>query len=231
MAGVSVDRRIATPPLQERSRRTYEKILDALEELLRQKPFEAITVRELVLRSGTSTGSFYARFPMKGTLLPALYDRYDANLHATASAVVRKGQMPPAGLETGATLEATVRAILERVVNRMYERRWLMRAVSLHARQHPELITDETRTRRSVLHAKWRGELLRFRDRIDHPDPETAVAFGLFMTITACREKVVFAEAPHAASFDLTAERLIEEATRALLRYLGVWETKSEPGG
>lgn len=224
MAVVDADKRRITPPRQARSQETYDRILDALEALLETRRFEEITVRELVKRSGTSTGSFYARFPTKQTLLPALYDRHDAALHS-ASAERRRRDEPDE-----ATLEAAVRGIMQRVVERMLRKRWFMRAVSLHARQHPELITDETRRRRNDLHAEWRGQLLRHRDRITHPDPERAVAYGLFMTVTACREKLAFGDAPHAASFELDPDRLVEESARALLAYLGVETTAAGAG-
>lgn len=208
-----------SPPRQARSRRTLEKILAALEELLEDRPFEDITVREIVRRSGTSTGSFYARFPTRETLLPALYDRYDASLRELAGQ--RFGPPEGAALRE-ATLEDVVRVLARRVLARHRERKWLMRAVALHARQHPELIPDEQRRRRMDLHREWRDLLLRHRDRMSHPDPEAAVAFGLFMIVTACREKVVFDRSPHASSFELSDDRLVEEMVVALLAYLGV---------
>lgn len=211
---VAAEKRRVVPPRQARSRETLERILDALQDLLRTKRFEEITVRELVERSGTSTGSFYARFPTKETLLPALYDRYDAELRRSTS---RRSPAPD-----DASLEEVVQGIARRVVDRMLERRWLTRAVSLHARQHPELLPDELLERRHELHARWRAQLLRHAERISHPDPETAVAFGLFMMITAIREKLVFADAPHASSFELSPDRLADEGARALLAYLGV---------
>lgn len=214
MVAIVAEKQRVVPPRQVRSRQTLERILDALQDLLRTKRFEEITVRELVERSGTSTGSFYARFPTKETLLPALYDRYDAELRQSTSRRSR-------ALDD-ASLEDVVREIARRVVDRMLERRWLTRAVSLHARQHPELLPDELLERRRELHAGWRSQLLRYSDRITHPDPETAVAFGLFMMITAIREKLVFADAPHASSFELSPDRLADEGARALLAYLGV---------
>jgi AcrR family transcriptional regulator len=215
MARIDPEKRRVSPPQQARSRATFDRILDTLEELLRTRRFEDITVRELVARSGTSTGSFYARFPTKETLLPALYDRYDADVHRRAREL---GGRP----NEQATLEEHVAAVMRRVVDRMFDRRWLTRAVALHARLHPEMIPPEQRSRRLELHARWRGELLRHRHRMSHSDPESAVAFGLFMTVTALREKIVFADAPHASSFELSRERLAAEATQALLAYLGV---------
>src|SRR5947209_5706863 len=62
-------------PKQARSRQTFDRLLDATEALLREKEFAAITIAEIVQRAGASTGAFYARFPAKEALLPALYDR------------------------------------------------------------------------------------------------------------------------------------------------------------
>jgi AcrR family transcriptional regulator len=204
-------------PKQERSRRTTERILDALEELLRKRSFESITVRELLARSKTSAGSFYARFPTKEALLPVLYDRHDARLH---DGVDRLQGRP--GSKRAASLREAVPLLTRDLVRRHRARRWFIRAVALHARQHPEMIPPEQRRRRRVVHKVWRDELLRFRDEIDHPDPELAVSLGMFMVVSTCREKVVFSDAPLATSFSLTDDRLAEELTRALLSYLGV---------
>ncbi len=52
-----------------------ERILGAAEELLREKPFDGVTVAEIVRRADSSVGAFYARFPAKAALLSALYAR------------------------------------------------------------------------------------------------------------------------------------------------------------
>lgn len=63
------------PPQQERSRRTLERILDAAEEVLREKRFEAATVEEICREAGYTVGAFYARFESKDALLEALEER------------------------------------------------------------------------------------------------------------------------------------------------------------
>src|SRR6476661_5441098 len=49
-------------PLQERSQQSLERMLDAAEALIYERGFDELTVGDLVQRSRTSVGSFYARF-------------------------------------------------------------------------------------------------------------------------------------------------------------------------
>jgi AcrR family transcriptional regulator len=52
-----------------------DRILQALEELLAEKPFDRITLQELALRSGSGTSSIYARFRDKQALILGLHAR------------------------------------------------------------------------------------------------------------------------------------------------------------
>ncbi|HEY5528200.1 MAG TPA: helix-turn-helix domain-containing protein, partial [Thermoleophilia bacterium] len=62
-------------PCQQRSRDSLERILKTAETLIRTKGFEALTVAEVVRRSHTSVGTFYARFQDKTSLLHAVQER------------------------------------------------------------------------------------------------------------------------------------------------------------
>lgn len=68
----------AEPPKQARSRRSYERILDATAELLSDRPFDEITVDEIVERAGYTKGAFYHRFDGKDVLLRHLVARLTA---------------------------------------------------------------------------------------------------------------------------------------------------------
>ena len=63
------------PPQQARSRRTLERIVEAAMELAREGGAGAVTVQRVVRRSGSSVGSFYARFRGKDDLLAYLAHR------------------------------------------------------------------------------------------------------------------------------------------------------------
>jgi AcrR family transcriptional regulator len=52
-------------PRQARSQETLQRFLDATQQLLEERPFEEITVADIVGRAGRTVGSFYARFDDK----------------------------------------------------------------------------------------------------------------------------------------------------------------------
>src|SRR5947208_6932374 len=62
---------------QERASVTRQSLIDALESLLNEKPFEAIGVAEIAGRAGRSVGSFYTKFKDKEELLEAVLRRYE----------------------------------------------------------------------------------------------------------------------------------------------------------
>ncbi len=204
------------PPRQERSRRTLLRILDAMEVLLEEKLFEDITIADVVRAAATSVGAFYTRFPQKESLLPALYERYDKTLTEQMEEVLAPE------LWVGLSLVERAERLVGRTVRSYRQRRGLMRAVTAFARQRPKEISPAIRSARTRLHRGVVEVLLEKRGEIEHPDPERAVEMGLFFVISACREKILFGNAPHAESVVSGDEALVQEMTRALVLYLGV---------
>lgn len=207
--------RAVRTPQQARSRRTLERILDAAERLLAERPFEEITVAEIVAESGTSVGSFYARFPAKQALVPALYERrYDP------AVLERLGRARRELAERFDSLEAVLREAAARMVAHYRRDRWLLRLMALHARQRPDAVSDETRRRRVPFHRALGEPLLRHRDEIRHPDPERAVQMALFFGMATCRDRILFDYSPHASALGASDEELREEIERMMLAYL-----------
>ena len=67
---------MATPPKQARSIATEQKMLAAAEELLQNGDPQHVTVENVVRLSGSTVGSFYARFGNIEGLFEALHKRY-----------------------------------------------------------------------------------------------------------------------------------------------------------
>jgi len=200
-------------PVQQRSRRTLAAILDAAESLLAHRPFDEISVAEIILKSGSSTGSFYARFESKDALLAALYRRYHDELPARVAAL----------RAAAATELTTLRQTCERIVAEFsvffIARPNLMRAIVIYARTRPHEIKPLLADRASF-HRELVALFEPFHRQIVHADPRAAVKTGLFFTAAALREGILFADAPFAALTDLAGERLQGDAAMMLFAFL-----------
>jgi AcrR family transcriptional regulator len=200
-------------PVQDRSRRTLDALLDATEALLRERRFEQITVAEIILRAGASTGSFYARFPGKDALLPALYARYHAELPERLERIA--GSLDYDRL----SLADACRRVVREFASSFERHPHLMRAIVIYARTKPEeirpLLGERARVHRQLV------DLFRpFHPEIRHPDPEEAVRSGLFLVATTVREAVLFPDAPLAALTGQPLDRLERMLGDVLYAYL-----------
>src|SRR4051794_9949447 len=104
------------PPLQNRSRASLERVLDAGEKLLMEEGWEGFTVQEVSRRAKVSIGSIYARAPSKEALILAVYDRaVDRIAEQNAAALAPEDHwdaMEPRELIVGA-----VRELAEQMLN------------------------------------------------------------------------------------------------------------------
>ena len=66
-------------PLQERSRKTVEVILDAAAQVFTEKGFSGGTTNHIAERAGVSIGSLYQYFPNKDSILVGLLERHLAD--------------------------------------------------------------------------------------------------------------------------------------------------------
>lgn len=64
------------PPRQERSRSTFDAIVDAATVLCDGRDFSSVAVADICDKAGVSVSSFYARFEDRDALLQVLHERY-----------------------------------------------------------------------------------------------------------------------------------------------------------
>lgn len=80
-------------PVQDRSRQSTRKILEATHRLMKRAGPSAVTTPAIAREAGVSVGSVYHFFPNKESIINALYQEKLAHIRAIASApiVVKKG--------------------------------------------------------------------------------------------------------------------------------------------
>lgn len=205
---------LKTAPQQDRAIAGLDRILRATERLLRKRHFEDIGIAQILKESGVSASSFYSRFHSKEDVLPVLYAKYSAGQRKDAVA-----RFDPARLR-GLDLGARIQLLTREAVRTYRERRGLLRTVALLARSRPQAVSKGALSERAEQYEAAAALLLECRKEIRHPEPVRAVPAGILMVLATCRDKILFAEAPHPASVRLSDDELAAELARALFAYL-----------
>jgi AcrR family transcriptional regulator len=202
------------PAQQARSQQTLERLLDSAEALIADKGFDDVTVAEIAARAGLSVGAVYARFRDKMGVLHSLQNRFVDEAHLTTDAAFDSDRWE------GASIEEIVSELVAFLVEIHRERSGVLRELLVRTRSDPPMVE---RKERVVAHVSERlcSLLLPRAERIRHPDPAAAVAFGLRLVLGTLEQAILFGEG---APFGIHAsdEKLAAELTRAFLGYLGV---------
>lgn len=204
------------PPRQERSQRTLGRILDAAEAIALERGLGAVTVQEVIDRSGVSVGSFYARFEGREALLQHLQNRFWTGAEEQWRAFLEPGRWDgvPVAVLVGELVRILVRGYALRAAS--------LRAYLLHALTNPD---GKPLRRSAMLDEAVAGRLHALLEprhaELGHPDPARAVPLAIRQLLATLREEVLFGPArPDTAT--LAEDDLVIELTRSFLGYLGV---------
>jgi AcrR family transcriptional regulator len=202
--------RWANPSAQARSQQTYERILDATEALMAKRRFADITVGEIVRKAHSSVGAFYTRFPDKDALLGCLYER-----HRQARVELIDRLLAPENWQ-GCPLADILAEVLPMIVAGYRREQGLMRVLLERASQDVRFReTWDQLGKHIVLRVQ---ELVRLRrDEVSHPDPDLAVACGLWIVFSTMALKIQMHEID-APTTDIATEELIH----MLVAYMGL---------
>ena len=165
-------------PKQDRSRATFERVLDAGEELLKERGYEGFTLQEVSRRSKTSIGSIYCRVRGKDDLLHAVQDHALARIDAEVQEILDPAKW--------------ARVPAHKLIQ------FLVRELGEHLRRHTPIlrafISREAadavvRKRGKKSHAlvadRFQALLMLHASGFMHPDPEHGVSFCFNLTFAA----------------------------------------------
>ena len=212
----SENQRPVRPVHQERSRKTLKALLDALDRLLRDRPFESITVLELSQAAGVSTGAFYARFASKEDLLPELYARFQDSLEETTDRELDPSNW--AALSIDERLERISQFLCDTYENRS----WLLRAIAIHSRRRQTTGADGDGA--TTAQEKWLQKLADCVSIAPFPNdiPRDRIEFALYTAITVTREAILFPHLPMATALGLSSETMRHRLPELIRRQLGL---------
>lgn len=205
----------AKPALQTRSQHTRDKLVAALERLLRQKAFEQISVAEIAHEAGVSVGAVYNRFENKDAFIPVLFELYKSRLDDHTVEQQSEAEQDP-----DETLRGVLRRTLRVGARYMAREAHLMRAVHLYARIRPDLIGEGweeiTETARQSIGALYDH----FDSEITQRDRTRAVETLAYFLNTALIEAGLYPDLGPPAPRGLSLEALAEELADFAWGYL-----------
>ena len=156
------------PPLQERSRRAWERVLEAGARLIEEEGYEGFTIAAVCERAGVSVATIYARASSKDALFLAVYEHVLADI--TGEELVLEDSARWDALPTPALIREAVSTVADRFL--LHSR--FLGSVILLSGTHTEL------RRRGAIYSQALGDrfssvVLRRATEIARDNPAEAV--------------------------------------------------------
>ena len=208
-------------PKQSRSQNTQERVLRALEDMLSERFFEQITIRDLAARTGVSSGTIYRRFKDKKALLPVLYQRFDHMKSEWANAFWNDFD-----LNTEPCVTLRIRHLVGKHMIFYRTHAPILRTVYLYMRLHGELSLEDIDEKRQSLYQHILEPVfvaLAVEERVK-PNADQVKLF-LLLLLSSVNERMLFGDLKPARTLQIDDEPFVTELTAALNAYLGMGRT------
>lgn len=216
---MSADNRLSNPrAVQERSRKTLEKLLVAATEVLDEHGMEGATIPRIAERAGVSVGSVYRRFRDKDALLCA------AMINVLERAVEQNRESLRPERFAGLKFEVVVRAIVHAILMQFRLRPGLMAAMDNFVEKHPNV---EFRARALGLLAenydRLSDVLLLYADEIKHEEKRRAVGFAILSAVTVLQVRTLQDDSVWKRVVPMEDKEIEKEMTEMMVKYLKTW--------
>ena len=203
------------PHLQERSRATAARLLDATLELLAETGLEGAVIPAIAARAGVAPASVYRRFTDKDGLLRAAFMQL---LNRSKDAT--REQLAP--LLLADTLAATLRNMVGLLRGQYRQHPKLVRGLARYIESDPDSpFAHEARaTMRANLDLLVELMLAAHHDDIAHPAPARALQFVAMNASGAIESFELDPHSPMHLGTPMSAEELEEHLVRSAVAYL-----------
>ncbi len=209
------------PAYQDRSRQTREKIVAALDDALREKSFDQVSVAEIAQRADIAVGTVYRRFENKDALIPVILEIYQKRLEAWVAG------------ESGIEIEPDedLRAVLRKIMRKSWaicaREAHLLRAVHLYSRLKPDLADSEDWKQYEQASAQSIAAVINhYASQVKRKNLKRTSAFAAYMFNSFFIEKGLYPEEAPATLFPYSGKTLADEFADMLYAYLRLPEEK-----
>ena len=204
---------------QDRSRRTRDALLSALEELLKERPFEQIGVVEIAEKANVSTASIYRRFDKRDGLILSLFDLYIQRMeewYQQDNIISEFEKITTQDLSLKSFINSNVRMLIRLIRDLEH----LSRPMFIYARMRPDLISDRvTQQFQSALESSKQA-LKPYRAEIKRKDLGRSAQFLAYFFQTVPYDYILFRDQTVLPGLDLTDDTFAAELSDFIYGYL-----------
>lgn len=201
---------------QRRSRQTRDKLLNALEKLLREKDFAEIGVAEIAKEAGVSPASIYRRFDKKDGFIAVLFDLYLERLNEWVSS-------PEAQLDLrGCSLRQALHKVAAGAWKQLQQQTHLLKAIYLHGRKHLDLMGDKGDVFEASMLMAMQGIIALYADDVKRKDHDKAARMLAYYFNNIFIERGLFKKQSSTWTDPLSDEDFIGEVAEFAYAYLTV---------
>lgn len=200
-------------PKQVRSRRSFDRVVDAAVTLLAERGSDVFTLAEVAERAGVSIGSIYGRVDSKDDLLRAAHAREMARIDDATTAAFADDRPRDEPLRRG--VDHVIRTTAELLRGNAA----VMAPFMLVAHRDP-VVAEAGRAAHGRLVEAFGAALLAHRDAIRHPDPERAVRWSCTVVYSVLARWLGLGSDPQAAG-EGDWEQIVADLTDMITAFLG----------
>lgn len=211
----------ARAPKQGRSRQSFERILEATTALLRERPYDQITLADICQRAEVSTGALYGRVAGKDELLRAVQVRFLGNMDNQFTEEAAHIASHAHGLAE------LVPAVVMGLGKLLRENASVLRAFMLRA-PYDETIAAEGGRSALRNHDKFMQLLRACSHEIRHPNPERAINSSMEL-IYATQARFLGLDSAEGKRGDTGWEDLLVDLSDMVLAFLLFVPKRQDP--
>ncbi len=173
---------------QGRSRKTRDKLLNALENLLVDNDFADISVNQIASEAGVSPASVYRRFDKKQGFIPVLFELYLERLNQWVKS-------PEAQLDIeGCSLREALKRLARTTWRQMEQQTHILRAIHLHGRNHLALMGTSADQFEAAMLSAMTMIIALYDDEIEKTDHDKAARMLAYYFNNILLERGLFKE-------------------------------------
>lgn len=204
----------AKPAHQIRSRKTRDKLLNALENLLHKHDFGDIGVSDIAKEAGVSPASIYRRFDSKDGFIPVLFELYLARLSDVTQS--DQARLDIEGLDLRRVLIAMAKVGIAQIKSQAH----ILRAVMLHGIRRAELIKEYTDQYVEMTLQSMQGIIEHFHADIRRKDRDTTARMLAYYFNNILITRIIYAGYTPDFGLTLSDDAFAEEIADFAYGYL-----------